>query len=167
MSISQPPRSALSEIDIVQNPAFGALLLWTFGRTYQDSLQRDPSSILLYFLVLPICLHRQTLEVANSTLARSGLGKFCEKIGTEREELLAIHERCLKLRELTLNSIGFGVRAGLFSVNYSDATLRANDRPAPELPERVKIHVKGAEKLGTWFQRLELDSIFGALGVEP
>ena len=157
----------LSEIDKVQNPAFGALLLWAFGRAYQDNLKEEAGSLLLYFLVLPICLHRTTLDAVVSTRVSSGLGKFCEKIGHEREELLAIHERCLKLRELTLNSIGFGIRAGLFSLAYDTGILRANDQRDPKVVERIKPHIKGAQKLGAWFQPLAINHVFKALVVEP
>lgn len=162
---ASPP--ALTEIDKVQNPAFGAILLWRYGRTYQDQLTELSSPLLLYFLILPICLHRPTLDNVTSTQVNSGLGKFCEKLGKDREELYAIHERCLKLRKLTLNSIAFGVRAGLFSVSYDTGHLRANEVKPPSPTERTKPHVKGADKLGAWFQNLETTQIFKALRVEP
>lgn len=167
MDISRASPSVLTEIDKVQNPAFGAYLLWRYGRTYQDQLTASPSHLLLYFLVLPICLHRPTLNFVVSTHANSGLGKFCEKLGKDQEELLAIHERCLKLRKLTLSSVAFGVRAGLFSVNYEAGNLRANDAKHPNLAERIKPNAKGADKLGIWFRNLEAIQIFKALRVEP
>jgi hypothetical protein len=156
----------LSEIDRVQNPSFGALLLWTFGRSYQETFTEASANFLTYFLVLPICLHKPTLDVANSTMASSGIGKFCEKLGHEREELFAVHSRCLKLRELSLNSIAFGVRAGLLSVAYGAGTLRAYDRSQPKLAERIRPHVKGANKLGAWFRELDEVQVFRALKVE-
>lgn len=167
MSDSRSGDRVLTEIEIVQNPAFGALLLWKYGREYQDTLDRYPSNLLLYFLVLPVCLHWQTLDIANRTQAGSGLGKFCEKLGKNREEFLALHSRCLTLREMTFASIGFGVRARLFSVDYSLATLRALDTQAPRIVPRIKPHTKGAEKLGIWFRGLGLGNIFKALGVQP
>lgn len=156
----------LSEIDVVQNPAFGALLLWNFGISYQDSHTKASGGFLTYFLVLPICLHKPTLDIVNSTYASSGLGKFCQKVGANREELLAVHNRCLKLRELSLNSISFGVRAGLFSVAYSAGAIRANETTQPGPAERTKDHVKGATKLGAWFRELDEVQVFRTLKVE-
>jgi len=157
---------SLSEIEKVQNPAFGAFLLWEFGRKYQSTSTTVPSHMLLYFLILPICLHRPTLNVVNSTLAGSGLGKFCEKIGKNREELLAIHERAFKLRSLTLDSIALGVRAGLFAVNYENGTVRSLEQKSPKVPSYIRPHVKGVVKLATWFEALEPVSVFTALKVE-
>lgn len=158
--------AALSEIEKVQNPALGAWLLWEYGRRYQTSISSAPSHLLLFFLVLPICLHRPTLDVVNSTQEKSGLGKFCEKVGSKREELLAIHERALKLRALTLSSISFGVRAGLFDINYNTGVVRALEHKAPTPPERVKPHAKGAVKLGAWFEAIDAVNVFTALKVD-
>jgi hypothetical protein len=49
----------------------------------------------LAFLVLPLVLHRPTLEMINSTRKASGLALFAAKLGEERENLLAVHERAL------------------------------------------------------------------------
>ncbi len=116
--------------------------------------------------MLPICLHLPTLEAVNRTQVESGLGKFCEKLGAKREDLLAIHERALKLRALTLSSISFGVRAGLFDLNYETGALRALDLKTPKPPERVKPHAKGAKKLGAWFESLDATHVFTALKVD-
>ena len=158
--------TALTEIEKVQNPALGAWLLWEYGRRYQTTTSSAPSHFLLFFLILPICLHRPTLDAVNSTQEKSGLGKFCEKLGGQREELLAIHERALKLRTLSLSSICFGVRAGLFDLNYDIGVVRALEHKAPKPPERVKPHAKGAVKLGAWFEAIDAVSVFTALKVD-
>ncbi len=158
--------AALTEIEKVQNPALGAWLLWEYGRRYQTTVSSEPSHFLLFFLVLPICLHRSTLEAVNSTQEKSGLGKFCEKIGNKREELLAIHERALKLRALTLSSMSFGVRAGLFDINYKSGVIRSLEHRAPRPPERVKPHAKCAVKLGAWFEAIDAINVFTALKVD-
>lgn len=163
-----PERSQvyLSEIDKVQNPAFGATLLWKYGRSFQSTVAAQPSHLLLAFLILPLCLHRPTLDLIKSTRQQSGLGKFCEKLSEHREELIAVHERCLELRENTLSSIGFGERHGIIAVRYGSAEFQAIDTKEPKLPERIRDHAKGAEKLGVWFSSLQPTEIFHALRVE-
>lgn len=158
-------KNILTEVEKVQNPALGALLLWEYGRRYQNQLSGEPSHLLLYFLILPICLHHITLNEAIGTLEKSGLGKFCEKFNLNREELLAIHERSIKLRSLTLNSIAFGIRAGLFNVEYSSGRLIALEKSPPSPPASVKPLYKVAVKLGAWFQAVDNVSIFKALKV--
>jgi len=157
----------LSPVETVQNPAFGSVLLWQFGFGYQrESIDRLPSFELL-FLVLPIILHARSLAHVTSTLVGSGLGKFVEKLSESREDLLAIHDRALAMRLLTLQSIGMGVTTGLLSLNYESASVRANDEKLPKAPERTKRHIAGAEKLGAWFARVPIGQTFSILQVHP
>lgn len=156
----------LSEIDRVQNPAFGATLLWAYGKSYQSTVSSEASHLLLCFLILPLCFHRSTLDKIKGTRLRSGFGKFCEKLGEKREELVAVHERCLELRDVSFSAVSFGEQRGILSVDYGEASVWALDLRPPKYPERISDHVKGAEKLGTWFSSLQPPEIFRALRVE-
>ncbi|MFY0311172.1 three component ABC system middle component [Leisingera sp. D0M16] len=156
----------LSEVEKVQNPALGAMLIWKYCRSYQSGMTSDSSPLLVAFLVLPLCWHRPTLNILKSTRVQSGLGKFCEKLSEKREELIAVHERVLELREPTLASIGFGERHELISIDYGKGYMRALDLKEPKLPERVRDQAKAAEKLGVWFAALKPVEIFHALRVE-
>jgi hypothetical protein len=156
----------LTEIEKVQNPALGAYLLWQYGIEYQNQTSNDSSNFLLYFVVLPICFHRKTLERVNSTQKRSGLGKFCEKFEHDREELFAIHVRTLRYRKLTIDSIILGVNAGLLTIDYRSGRVRANNVNAPKLPDRIKPQSKAARLLGFWFNTLEPHYIFRALHIK-
>jgi hypothetical protein len=163
--MTEHSRDYLSEVERVQNPAFGAMLIWKYGRSFQLQLSAEPSHLLLAFLVLPLCLHRPTLDLVNGTRAQSGLGKFCEKLSEKREELFAVHERCLALKELSLNSLAFGERGGILDVQYKTGRFRALDASAPPLNERTRPNAKGAEKLGVWFSAVRPAEVFHALKV--
>jgi hypothetical protein len=158
-------QSYLSEVERVQNPALGAMLIWKFGRSFQSQIKAEPSDLLLTFLVLPLCLHGPTLKLISSTKIQSGLGKLCEKLSYRRENLIAVHERCHALRELTLNSIAFGERGCILAIDYERATIRSLDVGEPALNERVKFHAKAAEKLGAWFSTVRTAEVFHALMV--
>src|SRR5262245_60610319 len=108
----------ISSIEAVQNSAFGAVLLWSFGRAYQTELIGRQPELHLSFLVLPVVLHRPTLNVLASTNKASGFGKFVEKLSRQREDLVAVHARALAMRQLTLASISTGAASGLLSVIY-------------------------------------------------
>ena len=159
----------LSELEIVQNPALGAYAISRFGLGFQAEDGRRPAFPLV-FLVLPLVLHRTTLEVIGSTRKASGLTLFAAKLGEERENLLAVHERALLLRTLTLQSIAMGVSARLLTVDYAEATLRANTleprAKKPVLTERIKAVSGAAEKLGYWFLKASLTQVAVALRVE-
>lgn len=124
--------------------------MWRFALGYQEKALSEPPALPILFVVLPMCLHTSTLGHILSTRKSSGLGLFVAKIGEVREDLLAIHERAIALRELSLDSIGMGVRCEWLTLNYSSAEVRANDVRPPTVPERIKPMWDGAEKLGYW-----------------
>lgn len=158
----------LSEIEIVQNPALGAYSIWRFGLGFQSEDNRPPT-FPLAFLVLPLLLHRPTLEIIGTTQRASGLALFAAKLGKERENLLAVHERALVLRKLTLQSVAMGISERLLTLDYHSGTIRANTLESARkltLPERVKGFSGAAEKVGYWFSRLGLQQIASTLAVE-
>lgn len=159
----------LNETEIIQNPALGAFALWKFGLGFQSEYGQ-PSTMLLFFLVLPLLLHRNTMCVIESTRKASGITLFAAKLGENRENLLAVHERALILRSLTLQSLELGIKGGLLTVDYVEGTVRANTllekNSKPTIPERLKGLPAAAEKLGYWFSKASLHQIATTLGVE-
>lgn len=162
-------RQVPNELHIIQNPALGAYALWQFTLSYQEEGGMSPS-LPLAFLVLPLVLHRPTLDAINSTRKASGLSLFVAKLTDERENLLAVHERALLLRQLTLQSIGVGVTTRLLKVEYDSAGIRGYPlEPGsrkPVLPERLKGFAGASEKLGYWFYKAGLLQVTAALRVD-
>lgn len=156
-----------SSIALVQNPALGALLLWTFGKAYQQEASAETAQIPAFFLVLPLVYHAETLKHITSTYQSSGLAQVARKLSEERELLIGIHGRTMKMRDLTLASIATGVSSTLLSLDYKTGHMRSNEAHPPKSPERLKYHVSGAEKLGRWFARLPANQPFSLLWVEP
>ncbi|MBO9467388.1 hypothetical protein J7443_19265 [Tropicibacter sp. R15_0] len=156
-----------SELEVTQNPALGAYVLWQFGLGHQKT-NSDPAPFPLCFLVLPMVYHAQTLACISSTLESSGLGKFVQKMNDNREELLALHGRALAMRPLSLNSIVLGTSRKLLSPSYENAKIRAT---SPELiakakiPERIKKIGPASYKVGVWFSQLDTVQIVRALNV--
>jgi hypothetical protein len=141
----------------VQNEALGAYALWRFGLGFQE---RDGHAVTLplAFLLLPLVLHAPTLAVVLGTQKASGLHLFAGKIGEQREDLLAVHDRALALRQLTLSSLMVAEQSGLVRIEPSTATVRAfsphHELQAPALPERIRRIAPASEKIGYWFAGL-------------
>ncbi len=157
-----------SPVALVQNPAFGASLLWTFGINFQKEAPGDLAPLHSFFLVLPLVLHAPTLAQITATLPSSGLSKFVSKFDYARERHYAIHTRTVAMRDLSLEAIGAALAARLMSLDYDSSFVRANKLDKfPKPPERLKNHVSGAAKLGMWFSRLPQSQVFSLLRVEP
>jgi len=162
--------AGLSELDIVQNPAFGAFLIWHFALGYQED-GADAAPIALAFLVLPLLLHRRTLDEVASTRKASGLPLFAAKFDKDREALMELHGRTLQLRALSLQSIGMAATARLVRVDYDAATIHSFpqdllDVKKPVLPERLKGFAAASGKIGYWFSRLGLAQIASTLRID-
>jgi hypothetical protein len=157
----------ISSVEAVQNSALCAVLLWSFGRGYQEEVIGSLPFLHLSFLVLPIVLYRPTLDVLTTTNKVSGLGKFVEKFARQREDLMAIHTRALSMRKLTLEAVSTGIASGLLSVIYEEGLLRANEVSLRRPPEKLKTYVNGADKLGRWIARVPPANVFSLLQVRP
>lgn len=162
--------AGLSELDAVQNPAVGAFLVWHFALGYQEEgFENVP--LPLTFLVLPLILHRATFDEIASTRKASGLALFAAKFDKEREILVALHERALQLRELSLQAIGVAATARLIRLDYAAATLHAYpldllNAKKPIIPERLKGFSSAAEKVGYWFSKLGMPQIAATLRID-
>lgn len=165
-SESTPPEPALSEIELVNNPALGAHLIWSMvSAAYEESQEGVPFASL--FLVLPLILHSKTLSLIASTNKNSGLSMLASKLGVQREELLAIHHRAVALRDLTFTSISAAERACLIAIDYQKGScLPATEGSGPTIPERIKDLPKSAKKIGTWFARMPFVQVVKLLSVE-
>jgi hypothetical protein len=162
--------TGLSELDIVQNPAFGAFLIWHFALGYQED-GAEAAPIALAFLVLPILLHRRTFDEVASTRKASGLPLFAAKFDKDREALMELHGRALQLRSLSLQSIGTAATARLLRVDYGGATIHAFQQDLievrkPVLPERLKGFAAASGKVGYWFSRLGFAQIASTLRID-
>lgn len=149
--------SRLSEAAIVQNEALGAYVIWRFGLGFQERAGQAVS-LPLAFLLLPLVLHAPTLAMVLSTQKGSGLHLFAGKLGEQREDLLAVHDRALALRQLTLESLVVAEQSRLIRIEPSTATIRAfsphHELLAPALPEGIRRIGPASEKVGYWFSGL-------------
>lgn len=160
----RPSRPRLSELDIMYNPSLGAYLLWRAANGYFAETSRG-LPVHLAFLVLPVVLHAQSKKFLEGTRSSSGLTLFAAKLGAQQEDLLALHDRALTLRSLTLASIVMGAMVRILHVSPANAQLFSYEKK-PRNPDST-INRLGAlsEKLGTWFGRLPVEQVASTLRV--
>ncbi len=164
---SSAPEFLLNEAQLVQNTALGGVLVWQFVRAFADNADRG-CQLPLCFIVLPILFHHETRGAAESTSSASPLSKFVEKFERNREQLLALHDRMLALRSLTLRSVQLACNRGLIVIETNEATvmpLRSAALPDRQKPERLRKMLRAAEKLGIWAAPHPISNISSTLRV--
>lgn len=158
------------EAQNVQNPALGAAILWRFccayGTTHPTSAAPGLPTL---FVVLPIVLHQATAELLRRTRLSSGLRAFAAKFGdnavAKQDLLLQIHDRSLRWRSLTLQSIELAAAGRLIHLTEAGEVIPLSKTKARGLPDEVKLLMGDAEKLGAWCGPLTLHEITTTLKV--
>jgi ABC-three component (ABC-3C) system Middle Component 3 len=156
------------EINLINNTALGAYLLWTFTLAYQkeQEINEAPPGVIL-FLVLPMLFHQPTLEFLDRTQRRSGLAKFSEKfLSTKYQKshvLLGIHGRTFEMRDLSLHSMKQAMSKRLLTIVPTTGRVVPFDEDRvgkPRgIPEIVRKMGRNSEKLGYWFSQNSLKEI--------
>lgn len=158
------------EAQNVQNPALGATILWRFCCAYSASHPtNDPPALPVLFVILPIVLHQATTELLRRTRPSSGLRAFAAKFGdstiSKQDLLLQIHDRSLRWKALTLQSLQLAAAGRLVHLTDSGDVVPLSKTKARGLPEDVKLLLADAEKLGAWCGLLTLHEVTTTLKV--
>jgi hypothetical protein len=153
------------EINNVQNAALGSLLLWRFCCSYAlSSGKNEPTPLPLVFIVLPVLLHEETMEYINSTQKASGLRVFIDKFTSKgvckRDNILAIQNRAIAMKGLTLQSVSMAIASNLISLDTNSGYLISLTYTPPKRnPESIAKLIKCADKLGEWCSSVSLHEI--------
>jgi|SRR5271157_5409363 len=156
--------SLSKQVEEIQNPALGAVLLASYVRGYFDAHPTHASAPLpTLFIVLPILLHKETAEVVKGTQKGSGLRAFADKFSAssvaKSDLILSIQSRAYSMRDLTAESISIMLRTGLASIDVSTATMTPRDVPPggeKGLSSSIKLLVRSSLKLGAWLSAVSL-----------
>jgi Family of unknown function (DUF6521) len=159
------------EAQNVQNPALGATVLWRFCCGFVESHAAGNAPRLpLLFLVLPIVLHQATAELLRRTRTNSGLRSYAAKFGdssiSKQDILLQIHERAIRWRHLSLQSIELASAGRLVHLSEAGEVIPLSRTKARALPDEVKKLLADAEKLGKWCGQLTLHEVTTTLKVK-
>lgn len=159
------------EVQNVQNPALGAVLLWRFCCGYVESHRISaPPPLPLLFFVLPIVLHQATSEFLKRTYKSSGLRVFAAKFGdasvSKQDLLIQIHDRSIRWRKLSLQSIELAAAGKLVKFTEDGSITPLSRTKARGLSDEVKHLMALAEKLGAWFGELTVHEIVTTLKVK-
>lgn len=158
-------KSLSKEVSAIQNPALCAVLLWRFACAYnQNHPSREHAPLLLFFVVLPLVLHRSTLDLIVATRNQSGLRACMAKFSTSSENkqdiVLAVHHRADCLRQLSRDALRTATSRRLLRVFPNGRVIPLSlTEPSNSFTRPIVPLIKGAERLGCWFSQLSIHEI--------
>lgn len=147
-----------SDVYHVQNPAIGAAILWKFTQGYYAK-NSYPVPFPLLFIVLPIIFREDLCTVIKSTQKGKGISKVSQKLfdTKKKDNLYAVNNSAIVLRELTLESFNMGVAAKLMAMDKSTAMVYPILEKGRNMEsDSVSTLLNAAEKLGGWCAELTL-----------
>lgn len=157
----------LGEVQAMQNPALGAALIARFVISYEAASSGIGAPLPATFVVLPVLMHAKTRRAVSSTRISSGMRKFEEKFDGEGDILLALNERALAMRDLSLRSARIALASRLLTFDVVTATMWPGPKHLPRVvPPAVADLLKSADKLGAWCGPLSLHEVSAILRVE-
>lgn len=158
--------SLSKEVNLIQNSALGAVIIWSMICGYKEEKDQD-LPIVLSMLSIPIVFYRPLLDVISGTQKRSGLRKFVSKLtetkngASTADLLLSIQERTRLWKNVSFNSLKFALAANLITLSDHACLSTSIDKdPSTKYLNGITpTMLKGAKKLGSWFSPLSLEEI--------
>lgn len=149
----------IDEIRVVRNPLLGASVLWYAASTYSGDVGVD-LGIELAVLVLPLVLHRATLQRIKDTQRRTSLYNIVSRYPRLP---LGFHERVLEFLPLTFRSMNVGLAAEILKYDGDEGKIGAVGK-IPATPG-LRDMVRGGKRVGALLAGVEPTEAMLLLGV--
>lgn len=160
------PNGLAKEAWLINNPALGSYLIWTFVlECYNNAKQPvHPSKI---FCLFPFIYYLNTRDTLSSTQLSSNLHAYITKFSTTKacaaDIALSIHSRVDAQKEKTLESLITAFDSGLLIMDTDSGLITPNTRIKPivrtELDDAIKDLYDGSRKLGKWLSNMNTEDI--------
>lgn len=151
-----------NEIERIQNPALGAIILWKFIDAYNENQKvYDKRLLELIFMILPITYNEEICNYVKTTRRSSGLNKVIEKMMNDKkiDYIYQISDNIQAMRELTIQSIQIAVASKLITINKQLELKNNFCKKLPKNYEKIKNFIDVSQKLGEWFSKMNIYEI--------
>ncbi|PGR57479.1 three component ABC system middle component [Bacillus cereus] len=153
------------ELYIVQNPALGSILLYSFVEGYLSEAKKESVPLPLIFIVLPIVFHSETLKFVIPTRSASGLrtlvNKMSDSSASKRDLVFDIHNRTHLMKNITLESLRICIAKKLLEIEIDKGAIKISSTRIKK--SKIKNYnpemFSASRKLGIWCSQLNLQEI--------
>lgn len=153
----------LSEFRLVQNEAFGAIILWTAVSEYFLAKQKESGMPLpISMLVLPLCYHLKTAKTIESCNPSSGIYMALSR---DRTIPAGLQSRMEDMADQTFDAIRVAANVGLISIDKTESSVdlipKRKGKPKAILfnHDQTKVVERAAKRLGRWLGELPTSTI--------
>jgi hypothetical protein len=147
------------EASLVQNPALGATMLWSFvNRFFDQTREKQGPLVFLAFPILPMVFHEETVQALSK---RRFAGGFHLGLTENRTLTVELQERMESFSRQTLESLNIAFASALITFDKRTGELHPIRRTHPfeirakELGDMDRL----ARRLGFWFATTPLDQL--------
>ncbi len=157
-----------NEVELIQNPALGALAIWSFVLGYHGKETQGVAPFYATFLVLPLIANSAFRSVINST--RTSLYRMKTKMLEDGlgSNFLLLRETTPLLYELSSESIGVALSTNLIKYDDSNYGFTPSRKTIPTsslLSDKEQEYARASKTLGRWMSQMSLWEICSTLGV--
>ncbi|MFF2912786.1 MULTISPECIES: three component ABC system middle component [Paenibacillus] len=149
----------LNEYDAVQNPALGALLLWTFvNEFYKSSAEQEGPILPHIMLVLPILFNQDFVE---NIYKRNKKGGLYNALNDEMALFIGVQNRMQTMSDITFKSLNVCSSAKIVLLDKNNFQFIPVRTKIPDYKHNEGIHkmLAAAKRLGYWFATIELNQL--------
>ncbi len=148
----------MNEFDIFQNKILASYVLWEFCKNY--SLQKkQPPSLKLIMVVLPICFNKRIVDGIKSRNFREG--SLYRALDENRDLFIGLEDRIESMGKLTFETIYLCSVSGILDFDRDRQELRFVPKAIKEsefsklrqYPDLADIF-NAAKRIGTWFGKM-------------
>jgi hypothetical protein len=157
------------EYDNLYNPSLGAAILYYFAQGYGEK-RNDGVPLPLLFIVLPMILQEQNLDILLSTKAglRKFINRFSEKEHGLTDSVLSFHLRVDEMVDLSKRSLQMALLTKLLVLSSDSGALFPISKVkfGDIFSDKTEKMMRGAKRFGSWCSELSLFEIGNMLRVE-
>jgi len=157
------------ETRLAQNAGLGAVVLWQFAESYMKATENESApSLFKALLVVPLCVHKPTVEAVWRMQFKSGIVKA---LSDHPEIPVGLNARVESMLFLSFRSLSLACGVGLLKAERAQPVPRYWSRRRTLPPDfstesaDVKSILGASRRMGRWFAEVEEVALFQLLMV--
>jgi hypothetical protein len=155
----------LNEFDVVQNPALGSILIWSFVTEYYKTKDEQEGPTLPHIMMILPLLFNQ--HFVNSVYTKNRKGGLYNALNHDKSLFTGVQTRMESMSGLTLRSMHICFSAKIITPEKNGFELLPIRTKIPDYKHNESIHrmITASKRLGYWFATIDFKQLCALLKV--